>query len=136
MPSDQDTYRWLRDIQFHIDKASHFAGGLERADFVNDDMRVYSVTRCLEIISEASRRLPTELTNRYPEILWRQMADAGNVYRHEYQHVAGYSVWDTLTDHLPPLLIAVEKEIATLEPHISLEPKSEPEPEPDLDIDP
>jgi uncharacterized protein with HEPN domain len=41
------------------------------------------VTRCLEIISEASRRLPESLKARHPEIPWKQIAGAGNVYRHD-----------------------------------------------------
>ena len=36
--------------------------------------RYYAVTRCLEIISEASRRLPDEMKARYPAIAWKNMA--------------------------------------------------------------
>ncbi len=83
---------------------------------MRDELRVYGVTRCLEIISEASRRLPQELKHRHPGIEWQQMAAAGNVYRHEYENVAARGVWATLRDHLPPLLAAVEAEIAAIEP--------------------
>ena len=34
---------------------------------------VYAVVRALEIVSEASRRLPDELTDRHPEIDWAAM---------------------------------------------------------------
>jgi len=44
--------------------------------------------RCLEIISEASRRLPSSLKERHPSIDWKRMAGAGNVYRHDYEDVA------------------------------------------------
>lgn len=48
----------LRDIAYHIDLAGQFVAGLDYESF-NEDLRtVYAVTRCLEIISEASRRLP------------------------------------------------------------------------------
>jgi uncharacterized protein with HEPN domain len=70
------------------------------------------VTRCLEIISEASRRLPDGLKARHPGIPWKQMAGAGNVYRHDYEDVAARYVWDTLQRDLPALRIVVEKEIA------------------------
>jgi len=43
------------------------------------------VTRCLEVISEASRRLSDELKARHLGIPWKQMAGAGNIYRHDYQ---------------------------------------------------
>jgi uncharacterized protein with HEPN domain len=48
-------------------------------------MRLYALTRCLEIISEASRRLSDEQKARHPEIAWREMAGAGNMYRHDYR---------------------------------------------------
>jgi len=48
----------LRDILHHIDLATHFVAGFDRSAFVSDTRTIYAVTRCLEIISEASRRLP------------------------------------------------------------------------------
>ena len=52
-------------------------------DFARDRKTVYAVARALEIISEASRRLPDELKTRHPEIDWPAVAAAGNIYRHE-----------------------------------------------------
>jgi len=48
----------LRDILYHVDLANAFAWGFTAATFKDDLRTVYAVTRCLEIISEASRRLP------------------------------------------------------------------------------
>jgi signal transduction histidine kinase len=41
------------------------------------------VIRCLEIISEASRRLPEALKDRHPSMPWKEMAGAGNIYRQD-----------------------------------------------------
>src|SRR5665213_815043 len=91
----------LRDILHHIDLAGRFVAGIAYAAFHDDARTVYAVTRCLEIISEASRRLPDELKARHPSIAWKQMAGAGNVYRHDYEDVAVSFVWVVLQDHLP-----------------------------------
>jgi ribonuclease HepT-like protein len=48
----------LRDILHHIELAANFAAGCDRDSFKHDIKTVYAVTRCLEIILEASRRLP------------------------------------------------------------------------------
>lgn len=64
----------------------------------------------------ASRRLPDDLKARHPSIAWKEMAAAGNVYRHEYDGVAAGRVWQTLKLALPPLRIAVEGELAALPP--------------------
>jgi uncharacterized protein with HEPN domain len=112
MPSnDTDQHRWVMDILRHITMAEEFAGVMDFNAFSDDTLRVYAVTRCLEIISEASRRLPDDLKARHPHISWRQMAAAGNVYRHEYEDVLARLVWQTLTDHLPPLRAAIEAEL-------------------------
>lgn len=91
MPSDP-TDRALRDILHHIELATNFVEGLDRDAFKADLRAFYAVTRCLEIISEASRRLSNELKARHPAMAWKQMADAGNVYRHDYEDVAAQLV--------------------------------------------
>jgi uncharacterized protein with HEPN domain len=112
MPSDVGAARrWLIDIQHHIAKAQRFVAGISYDVFKDDDLRLYAVTRCLEIISEASRRLPGDLKDRHPAVAWQNMAAAGNIYRHEYEDVAAIRVWDTLTHHLPILQAAVAEEL-------------------------
>jgi uncharacterized protein with HEPN domain len=101
----------LRDILFHIDLATEFVAGFDRDTFKSDLRTLYAVTRCTEIISEASRRLPDDLKARHPAIAWKQMAGAGNVYRHGYEDVAAQFVWDTVQRALPSLRGVVETEI-------------------------
>lgn len=112
MPSKpSDPYRWLNDIRHNIHLARRFTEGLTYDAFRGDDLRFYAVTRCLEIISEASRRLPAELKARHPNIPWMEMAGAGNVYRHEYEDVQQRLVWGTLQNRFPALLAVIEQEL-------------------------
>jgi len=60
MPSEAATAA-LRDIKHHIDLAIQFCAALKYDGFRDDTRTVYAVIRCLEIISEASRRLPEEM---------------------------------------------------------------------------
>jgi uncharacterized protein with HEPN domain len=101
----------LRDILHHIDLAATFAAGADQNAFKHDIKTVYAVTRCLEIISEASRRLPDDLKSRHPSIGWKQMAGSGNIYRHDYEDVAAEFVWDTVQRALPPLRTVIEAEL-------------------------
>ena len=55
-----------------------FTTGMEHDTFAGDRKTVYAVVRALEIVSEASRRLPVELKGRHPEIDWIAVAAAGN----------------------------------------------------------
>jgi len=95
----------------HIDLAARFAHGFDQASFQTDTRTVYAVTRCLEIISEASRRLSADLKARHPSIEWQQMAAAGNVYRHDYEDVAARYVWHTVQQALPPLRAIIAQEL-------------------------
>lgn len=115
MPSEPEaTRRYLNDIQHHIEMANGFIAGMNYEAFRDDTRTVYAVTRCLEIISEASRRLPDDLKGRHPAIEWREMAAAGNIYRHEYEDVAAKRVWHTLTVSLSLLNKVIASEIAAL----------------------
>jgi len=82
--------------------------------FKADRRTFYAVTRCLEIVSEAARRLPSSLRDRHPELPWRAIMGVGNVYRHDYDNVAEELVWRTLQHSLGPLLAVVESEIPRL----------------------
>jgi len=44
--------RWVSDIRHHIAMAEGFVAGLSYNSFKDDNLRLYAVTRCLEIISE------------------------------------------------------------------------------------
>jgi uncharacterized protein with HEPN domain len=113
MPSESEaTRRWLKDILYHIDLAQGFVAGLDYDAFENDLLRFHAVTRCLEIISESSRRLPDAMKARHPSIQWKQMAAAGNVYRHDYDTVASRRIWQTLQVALPPLRAVIARELA------------------------
>ena len=112
MPSDlESTHRWLNDMRHHIAMAESFVVDMDYRTFKDDYRTLYAVVRCLEIISEASRRLPDALKARHPSIAWHEMAAAGNIYRHEYEDVAARRVWHTLTVSLPPLRAVVEQEL-------------------------
>jgi len=110
MPSDRAEVP-LRDILHHIDLADALLVGFDLATFQADIRTVYAVTRCLE----ASRRLPDALKARHSMIAWRQMAAAGNVYRHEYEDVAAHFVWDTVQRDLKSLRSVVVEELGRLQ---------------------
>jgi len=113
MPSDQ-TRLALYDIRDNGRLAQDFVAGLSFEKFRDDRLFFYAVTRALEIISEAARRLPTELRDRHPELPWRAIMGVGNVYRHNYDTVAEEYVWRTVHESLPALLAIIEAEIGRL----------------------
>jgi len=102
----------LLDIRRHTRLAREFVAGVDFAAFQNDERTVFAVIRCLEVVSEASRRLPEDLKARHPNLPWKSIAGAGNVFRHDYEDVVPKMVWDTVRFALPPLEQVIEAELA------------------------
>jgi uncharacterized protein with HEPN domain len=111
-PSNPIAY--LFHIRDNIVLARRFVDGFEYEEFRDSPLVFYAVTRALEIISEASRRLPAGIKERHPEIPWSEVAAAGSVYRHDYEDVRERRVWITVQKDLPPMLVAVEQELREL----------------------
>jgi uncharacterized protein with HEPN domain len=103
-----------RDIIENIELARGFVAGFSLEEFQADRRTVYAVTRCLEIISEASRKLPPALKSRRPDIPWTDIAGAGNIYRHHYQNVREDILWHTITERLIPLYRVTAEELSRL----------------------
>jgi uncharacterized protein with HEPN domain len=79
----------LADIVEAIERINVILADVSLDAFENDWQRQWLVERGIEIISEASRRLPDDLKARNPEIPWQKVAGIGNVLRHNYESIAG-----------------------------------------------
>ena len=105
----------LEDIIEAIDRVSAFINGRRWEDFASDRMLRDAVERNIEIISEASRYIPAELRETFPEIQWRGIADIGNVLRHGYHRIDDEAIWQVSMRDLPPLRAVIGAMIADIE---------------------
>ncbi len=101
----------LEDIRDAIARAAPFVAGFDLDGFLADDKTFYAATRCLEIISEASRGLSPAFKERFPEIPWKAVAGSGSIYRHNYEAVLEPRIWQTIHEALPPLRAVVDAEL-------------------------
>lgn len=109
--SFKDARGSLMDILDNIVRAKSFVKEVSFEQFVGNPLYSYAVIRALEIISEASRKLPEELKERYADIPWKQIAGSGNIFRHDYEDVLERIVWDTVHTALDPLEQVIRKEL-------------------------
>lgn len=100
----------LPDIRQHLVLAHAFISGMSFAEFEQDRKTVLATILCLEVVSEAARKLPSELRARHPAVPWQAIIAAGNVYRHGYRSITDDRVWATVAE-AGNLLIAVEREL-------------------------
>ena len=73
----------VEELLDYIEQASAYVHGMTFEQYSSDRKTQRAVERCIEVISEASRHIPDEITAKHPHIPWRDVAAIGNVFRHE-----------------------------------------------------
>jgi uncharacterized protein with HEPN domain len=98
----------IRDIE-------GFASGKSLQDYLDQAWLRLATQRGIEIVSEASRRIPPDLKAKHPEIPWPDIAGIGNILRHGYDSLDQAVVWGVVETHLPPLKAAIEAMLREVE---------------------
>lgn len=115
MAAPRDPRIVLEQMLEAIVDIEQITAGRDFAAYAADRTTRRAVERCIEIISEASRRVPVHLKDRHPEIPWPKIAGIGNVLRHDYDVVNDATIWHAATVDLLPLKAAVEALLRELE---------------------
>lgn len=105
----------IHDILETISRVESKIAGRTFEQFQADWEFRFAIQRAIEIVSEATRRLPEGLKATRPEIHWRSIAAIGNVLRHEYHTISDRVVWNAIHQDFPPLKAAVEAIAAGLQ---------------------
>jgi uncharacterized protein with HEPN domain len=110
--SFRDANLALRHISDSITLIEEFTSGMDFDAFRANPMATAAVERKLLIISEAAVRLGDQASVLCPGIPWHKIRGIGNHLRHTYDRVDIVSVWNTVTDDLPLLKVAVLRALA------------------------
>jgi uncharacterized protein with HEPN domain len=105
-PTLADRVRHILEAILHIERALADTG---YEQFAGDLFLRLAVERLLEIISEASRKIPADVKAKEPDIAWQQMADLGNRLRHAYHQIEPEILWRIANEDLAPLKRFVER---------------------------
>ncbi len=101
---------YLNGILEAIVNIKRFLTNVDYPTFKEDIKTQYAVIRALEIIGEASKKIPTEIKENYSWIPWRFMAGMRDKLIHDYFGVDTQVVWNTATEDI----LALEEEIKNL----------------------
>lgn len=107
------------DILDEIETATGVLAGRDFEALQKDKPALRAIERCIEIVSEAARHLPDELTARHPGVPWRSIRGISNFLRHEYGRVDSRLVWQIASTSLPELKVAVGSILSELPPDTS-----------------
>jgi uncharacterized protein with HEPN domain len=94
---------FLRHIHLEIEFCRHTTSDVTYDVFVEDPVMTRAVVRSLEIIGEATKKIPPDFTAAFPIVPWRDMAGMRDRLIHHYFGVDYEIVWHTVREELAVL---------------------------------
>lgn len=101
MPRDGSVY--VEHIRGAIERIESYLKGIGEEEFSETPLLQDGVIHQLQIIGEASKRLPIDLQEKMPGVPWKDVAGMRDKLVHDYFGVDLEAVWDTVMKDLPVL---------------------------------
>jgi Uncharacterized conserved protein len=97
----------LRHMIEAAEAALGFIAGRSLEEFRSDKMIQFAVARAIEILGEAASKMTAAGRASQPALPWQAMVGMRNRLIHAYFDVDAEVVWKTVSEELPPLLVAL-----------------------------
>jgi uncharacterized protein with HEPN domain len=78
---------------------------MDRVTFFSDEKTVDAVLRNLEIIGEAAKHIPPDVSARYPAVNWRGITGLRDIVVHRYFNLDDDIIWDVVENKVSELLM-------------------------------
>jgi uncharacterized protein with HEPN domain len=82
-----------------------------KEEFLNDNVLKRAIVRSLEIIGEATKKIPADFKVKWNTINWKNMAGMRDRLIHDYMGVNYAIVWDVAKNKIPELHQQIRKVI-------------------------
>ncbi len=110
----RDLEDYLQDILDAIAAIKQFTSGIEFTEFSSNLEKVYAVSRALEIIGEAVKRIPNSIRSQNSEIPWKDIAGMRDKLIHDYFDTDVEIIWKAVQEDVPQLQIMIIRVLENL----------------------
>jgi uncharacterized protein with HEPN domain len=100
---------YLRHIVAEADYLTEQTTSISKDDFLRSETLRRAFVRSLEVIGEASKKLPDEFRARHPQVEWRAMAGMRDRLIRGYFGVDHDLVCEVVTEKIPVLRTALRR---------------------------
>lgn len=111
----RDHSLYIKDILDAIQRIEDFVRDITFEEFVQDDKTSSAVLRKLEIIGEATKKIPADTRKSHSQIPWKEMAGMRDKIIHFYFGVDYEIVWKVIQERLPEILQEMKRILRELE---------------------
>lgn len=102
-------HNYLLHIREEIDFVLRHTNSIGKSTFLTDETLTRAVVRSLEIIGEASKKLPPDFRKSHPQVEWKKIAGTRDILIHDYFGIDWDIVWDIVSNKLPELLFQIDQ---------------------------
>ncbi len=78
-------------------------------EFVSDETLKRAIVRSLEIIGEATKKIPADIKLEWKDISWKNMAGMRDRLIHDYMGVNYSIVWDVAKNIIPKIRVEIQE---------------------------
>lgn len=105
----KDPFEFLKHIADECSYLLSVSINLSKDEFLDDETLKRAVVRSLEIIGEATKKIPADFKVKCSSIQWKNMAGMRDRLIHDYIGVNYSIVWDVVKNKIPELTIQIKE---------------------------
>jgi uncharacterized protein with HEPN domain len=105
----KEPIQFLKHIADECNYLLSISKKLSKDEFLDDETLKRAIVRSLEIIGEATKKIPADFKVKWNTIQWKNMAGMRDRLIHDYMGVNYSIVWDVFKNKIPELTHQIQE---------------------------